>query len=142
KNTVYERNPGSAATYSTSPVIDWSSDYTYDMDGNLLKLNRIGGDVPPSVSTQWMDQLSYEYTPGTNQLVRISDSILSTVYKIDIHDDPSDGSIDYEYDENGQLIKDHSSGLSTIDWTRTGKVWRVYKTGGQQLHFTYDALGN
>ncbi|MBN2788266.1 MAG: hypothetical protein JXQ69_08095, partial [Paludibacteraceae bacterium] len=51
----------------------------------------------------------------------------------------------YEYDASGNLTKDVQEGISNIEWTVTGKVSKVTKTGDPdvlEILFAYDAMGN
>tara|TARA_R110002096_G_scaffold186511_2_gene365570 strand:- start:2303 stop:3634 length:1332 start_codon:yes stop_codon:yes gene_type:complete len=56
--------------------------------------------------------------------------------------DLANGTHLYYYDAIGNLTQDVAEGLSLIDWTLTNKVQQIQKTGGDEINFKYDALGN
>ncbi|WP_192347925.1 RHS repeat domain-containing protein [Algoriphagus sp. Y33] len=138
----YTINNGGNPTYTQTPLLAYASDYTYDPDGNLLKMKRMGGDVLPSVTTHLMDSLIYQYTDGTNKLKNLADLASASQYQIDIPAISLDTSSRYLYDANGNLVKDMVSGLDVIDWNHAGKVKHIKKQDGSRLFFSYDPLGN
>ncbi|WP_123955310.1 RHS repeat-associated core domain-containing protein [Flavobacterium cheongpyeongense] len=122
------------------------SNYSYDKNGNLATLNRadrLNGNVIP------MDQLSYKYNPGNNQLRRVNDAVGNGVFvapggtvndtSLDIDNQTEDEN--YVYDNIGQLTKDKQEGID-IDWRVDGKVKSVTKNNGTVISFEYDGLGN
>lgn len=139
--------PSATATALASGA--YNSDYRYDMDGNLLTLKRIGGPVPASmnggtaVSTHAMDDLKYHYTNGTNRLQSLADLETTTSYKIDVKNITVDtGAHRYQYDANGNMIKDVVADITNIEWNKLGKVKSVSRLDGSKLFFSYDPLGN
>ncbi|WP_124019464.1 DUF6443 domain-containing protein [Flavobacterium hydrophilum] len=122
------------------------SNYSYDKNGNLATLNRadrLNGNITP------MDQLSYTYNPGNNQLRRVNDAVGNGVFvapggtandtSLDIDNQTEDQN--YVYDNIGQLTKDKQEGID-IDWRVDGKVKSVTKNNGTVISFEYDGLGN
>ena len=123
----------------------WSN-YSYDRNGNLYNLNRaapLNGVITP------MDQLSYKYNTGNNQLKRVNDAVGNEVFvapggtandtSLDIDNQTEDEN--YVYDNIGQLKQDKQEGLN-IDWRVDGKVKSVTKNNGTVISFEYDGLGN
>ncbi|NMH85959.1 RHS repeat-associated core domain-containing protein [Flavivirga algicola] len=122
---------------------NYYADYSYDRNGNLKTLNR------KAHNGQDMDQLDYKYNntkenPLTgeitknNQLNYVTDAIGDAGFK-----DLVGQSVDnYEYDEIGQLTSDFSENITNIDWRVDGKVKSITKTGGVEIRFEYDGLGN
>ena len=121
----------------------WSN-YNYDRNGNLYNLNRaasLNGVITP------MDQLSYKYNTGNNQLRRVNDAVGNDVFtngtandtSLDIDNQTEDEN--YVYDNIGQLTKDKQEGID-IDWRVDGKVKSVTKNNGTVISFEYDGLGN
>ncbi len=114
RNYLNQATFGSA---SNNGVIDTGQEYlvsnlTYDQNGNLLSLDRnsaanLGGA---------MDQLSYNYKSGTNQLTHIDDTVIGNVDTDDIKDQQAGN---YEYNSIGQLIKNNDD----------------------QIRYTYNAYG-
>jgi len=102
----------------------------YDPNGNIQRYLRNGyGNV------LGMDSLNYAYTPGTNRLDHISDSVPSGNYTTDI--DKQD-TLNYGYDAIGDLTRDRQSGISNILWTVYGKIGTIQKTGST-ISYQYDA---
>ncbi len=89
-------------------------------------------------ASQVIDQLTYNYTPGTNRLQSVVDA-RGVVLSDDI------GSSSYTYDAIGNLNKDIGEEIDHINWTVSGKVREVVRDVGSQksdLRFYYDAMGN
>ncbi|HNA58327.1 MAG TPA: hypothetical protein PK511_09455 [Chitinophagales bacterium] len=113
----------------------WREDVTYDANGNILTYFRNG-------NTSTMDNLSYVYNTGNNQLKRVDDAVSSGTYSVDIDDQSG---TNYEYDALGNLVKDVAEEIDTILWTLTGKVDSISRTGAStkdELSFLYDPMGN
>ena len=87
-----------------------------------------------------MDNLTYNYYTGTNQLRQVNDPISSSNYSNDIDDQSYP--LNYVYDNIGNLIKDASTGITLIDWSISGKIRSIEKNSVVSLVFEYDALGN
>lgn len=118
-----------------NPTTDFGSNYNYDANGNITKLQR-NGFAAQSLA---MDNLTYHYNSNTNQLNRIDDSVPDDVYDSDLDDQ---GANNYRYDETGNLTKDVQEGISKIEWTVYGKVKQVIKANGERFEFIYDVMGN
>lgn len=94
-----------------------------------------------------LDQLQYNYNSSTNQLNYITDDISTTTSSSDLENQSLNN---YDYDSNGQLTKDESEGILTINWNAKGliKMVSIDDTEPQDgiadrsLEFKYDALGN
>lgn len=112
--------------------------YEYDKSGNLTSLQRLDG-----ASGQMMDQLSYNYINGKDQLSSVNDTVQADLFPHDI-DNQSTGN--YSYDEIGNLVADSAEGICHIQWYPNGKVKKIrrdYPTRERSdLYFEYDALGN
>ena len=143
--------------FTMSATKSYSSNYSYDRNGNLQKLNRTAPKTDGSIAQ--MDQLVYDYQAGTNKLALVKDKEVaqSGSFNNDLEDQLSQlaglginyditnqKTHNYVYDEIGQLIEDKTEGLK-IEWRVDGKVKRVVKnTGGNTITYTfeYDGLGN
>ncbi|MFH6996033.1 thrombospondin type 3 repeat-containing protein [Flavobacterium sp. FlaQc-48] len=129
---------------TNAPASGYQSNYSYDRNGNLTKLNR-WAPLSTGVITL-MDQLTYTYTTGKNKLRHVNDAVPNNVFtngaandtSLDIDNQTADN---YGYDDIGQLISDKQEGLK-IDWRIDGKVNRVTKNNGTIISFEYDGLGN
>ena len=92
----------------TSPII-------YDKNGNINSIVRKGHVVANPVSSNsshfgTMDNLAYVYDAG-NKLLKVTDAVnLSNTVKGQFNDGNKTGN-DYEYDPNGNMIKDLNKGI-------------------------------
>lgn len=147
------------------PTNNFAANYQYDANGNLMSLNRYNG------KGELMDQLSYHYrtreidgiTEQINQLSHVYDwgqGQKNAVYdytnrsynnfsaptagsgSLSNKDFISQKAANYDYDEIGNLIKDESEGILSIDWTLHGKVKRVVKADRSSVSYQYDGTGN
>ncbi|MDO5971995.1 GH-E family nuclease [Flavivirga aquimarina] len=133
--------------FNTSNNPNYSSDYSYDRNGNLNSLKR--STINDANQVVQMDELSYKYnntkenpltgeTSKNNQLNYVTDAVGDAGFN-DLDTQPVNN---YEYDEIGQLVSDNSENITNIDWRVDGKVASITKTGGIEIHFEYDGLGN
>ncbi|MFB3389843.1 thrombospondin type 3 repeat-containing protein [Flavobacterium sp. LAR06] len=136
----------SKSVLGTTIANSYESNYSFDRNGNLKTLFRT---APKNGVSTAMDQLTYAYNSGTNQLRRVNDAIANGVFS-NSATNPNDASLDidnqtaeenYQYDEIGQMIKDKQEGID-IDWRVDGKVKSVTKSNGTVISFQYDGLGN
>lgn len=125
------------------------TNYTYDGNGNIFKLNRNGAASKPR-----MDKLTYKYARGNNQLTLVTDPVSSSNYPLDpsvptaVHDFDSQVSY-YNYDRNGNMIEDGGADMF-VNWNVQGKVQSIIDTNGfpnstgqtKNIEFRYDPLGN
>ncbi len=86
-----------------------------------------------------MDNLRYTYKFGTNQLDHVKDAVSANNYSIDIDNQDT---LNYTYDQIGNLKKDKAEGIDTIIWTVYGKIAKIVKSNGIIINYTYDAAGN
>lgn len=120
-----------------TPINDYEESISYDPNGNIMGYLRNGttqGGRPLS-----MDNLSYTYKPSTNQLDHVSDAVPANNYSIDID---NQSTLNYTYDQIGNLSKDIAEGIDTILWTVYGKIDSIHKINGLGIKYTYDAAGN
>lgn len=71
----------------------------YDRNGNIKNYQRWGSD-----GNQVMDNLTYEYTPGTNRLRHVKDAVSNNLLFTGDVDNQIDDN--YTYDNSGNLIGD------------------------------------
>ena len=132
---TYGNINGSTSAYSTN--------YSYDKNGNLLTLQRYKDDGA------LMDDLTYHYDLTaenySNKLTHVTDAVGQV--SAEINDLPNQSANNYEYDATGRLIRDNSEGLTYI-WNSSNKISEIVpdNTGDedtQKVHmsFTYDANG-
>jgi len=92
-----------------------------------------------------MDNMTYTYKAGTNQLDKVVDAAQdAAASEYDKYKDIKQGQTtgNYTYDEIGNLISDRSEGITNITWTVYGKINSISKTDGTTINYTYDASGN
>ncbi len=109
--------------------------YNYDPNGNLLALNRNG-----DAANLNMDDFTYNYEAGRNRLTHVED-VYGNVTGNDLPNQPAGN---YRYDAMGNLVRDQSEEIASIEWDVRGKVRKVTRTANSQksdLEFFYDALG-
>jgi RHS repeat-associated protein len=121
-----------------TPSSMYGSTYSYDPNGNILSLQR------RNESGTLMDNLSYSYKGSGSgilyQLDKVEDAITSPAFSPDINSGQLTGN--YQYDQDGRLIKDDSAGLSNIMWNPDSKVKKITKSNNIVLEYLYDALGH
>ncbi|MAY21702.1 MAG: hypothetical protein CMC74_02880 [Flavobacteriaceae bacterium] len=135
------------------------SEYEFDRNGNLTTLlrNAFREDMPePSIEN--MDDFTYQYRSGTNQLLLVNDAVSGDPYTSDLEDQETQIGIPYDendleshnyvYDHIGQLVVDRTE-LLKIDWRTDGKINKVVKftdatfeNEEETIEFEYDGLGN
>ncbi len=105
-----------------NPLSDnFSTEYTYDWNGNLLSLQRKDetGDL--------MHNIRYNYTDTTKNR-------LSGISATGLH------SGTYQYDALGNLVRDNAEGL-TVGWNALGKVDTIRRNGNILTTFRYSPTG-
>ncbi len=106
-------------TSAWQPTSAYDANYIYDNAGNFTTLKRYGN------TGSIQDNLSYNYTAGTNRLSSISGSTSAA----------------YTYDSNGNEITDTHRGISFIIYSPDNLPVTVYMTSGQTLYYENDVFG-
>jgi RHS repeat-associated protein len=128
---------GNFAPTGTTPVSDYAERYGYDPNGNILNLSR---NATTGNSGQLaMDNMTYSYKAGTNQLDKVVDIAPDFAGYSDIKQGQANGN--YQYDAIGNLVGDAQAGITNITWSVYGKILSITKAAGT-LTYTYDANGN
>ena len=120
---------------------DYYEAFTFDMNGNIETAIRNGNLTG---THQYMDNMTYQYTAGTNKLDFVNDLglALSSDYDMDIDGGQTQGN--YQYDAIGNLISDVSEEIQNIEWNVQGKIVKITRTNTSNksdLEFLYDASG-
>ena len=140
--------------YSGSPEAwnNTNNDFTeggikYDANGNILNMVRYGA-LGSSSSPGMIDNLTYVYANSyvSNKIANITDAIPSattTSTDYDFKDGPATG-VDYEYDNNGSVTRDHNNKNISTTYTPLNKPSQrsFLSTSGDHTDFVYDAQGN
>ena len=133
-------NNGGTYDWSGTTVPDYRTAYSYDANGNISSLYRNGA----ANVNLGMDNLSYQYQSGTNQLQQVSDNVSYTANYSNDFDDMSGAGHTYTYDPIGNLNSDLSAEIQEIDWGLYGNVKKIVRTSGStkaDLEYTYDIDG-
>lgn len=108
----------------------------YDLNGNILKLQRKGKDGETSFGL--MDNLTYSYVG--NQLMSVNDAIETSPFE-DGFKEVSDTLNEYAYDANGSMTKDDNKGIILIRYNMLNLAEVIKKINGDSIVYTYDATG-
>ncbi len=129
----------SMTSFTPVKLDDYKERISYDPNGNILTYLRNGTkDGGKQVE---MDNLTYNYYTGNNQLKSINDNVNYTNnYAEDIDNQPN--ASNYSYDGIGNLKKDIAAGIDNISWTVYGKIASITKSDGTTINYSYDAAGN
>lgn len=137
----------------TKDKMNFTSNYTYDVNGNIKTQNQWG--VAPGTSPQQIDQLVYHYDivgdELTNKLSRIEELSASAANaKLGDFKNGSSGSgvQQYDYDKNANTIKDLNKEVG--DANTAGIQYNfmnlptlvTFKNTNKTIAYVYDAAGN
>jgi RHS repeat-associated protein len=127
-----------AADYSNGGASTMSFDVpliSYDLNGNILTLQRKGTDENDNVNVT-IDNLSYTYASG-NQLSKVTDSSGKTAgFK-----DGTNQTVEYTYDDNGNMKEDRNKGITSIEYNVLNLPKKVTYNASKYIEYTYDASG-
>ena len=126
------------AIYLESDVFNghFSSEYSYDYMGNMLTLKRYG--LQDNSSYGLVDDLSFTY--NGNQLIKADDAFSGPYYAGAFHfRDGADEDLEYEYDENGSMVKDLNKNISSIQYNSLNLPTGITYSDGRSAAYIYDA---
>ena len=135
----------------TEPGGNFSTQYQYDLHGNITCLKRKGlvkngfimGESNLTITAYGIvDKLTMGY--NGNQLITVSDSIPeSTNRGVDsFFIDNVNDSEEYTYDANGNTTSDKNKGISEIVYNELNLPQSIYFNDGHITEYLYDADGN
>jgi RHS repeat-associated protein len=129
------------ATNSFNPVVmeAYKERVSYDANGNIKTYLRNG-----DVARLSMDNMTYDYKAGNNQLDKVVDAAADETTQYEKYKDikQGQGNGNYIYDKIGNLISDISEGITNIEWTVYGKIAAITKSNGTSIQYNYDPSGN
>jgi len=133
------------STNFTNATVNYNvSGLSYDANGNILKMNQYG--LKTTGSSAIIDQLTYNYTAGTNRLLNVVDSANDNSSTLgDFKYAPvtkTTTTVDYTYDANGNMITDANKKISSIAYNYLNLPSVIRITGKGSIYYTYDATGN
>ncbi|MBQ0148098.1 MAG: hypothetical protein KBS93_06590 [Flavobacteriaceae bacterium] len=114
---------------------------TYDKNGNIQSLVRYGSNETQPIL---IDQLSYKYANKENQLSEFSNRLNRVTDSSNNTNGFSDGNtngLDYDYDVNGNLIKDLNKGITNIVYNYLNLPTEVIWNSTKKIKYDYDATG-
>lgn len=116
------------------------SNLTYDSMGNILTLTRDGHLNEAATNFGVMDNLTYTYYNGGNQLKRVSETVAQAVG----FTKNSTTGTDYTYDANGNMITDNNKGITGIIYNHLNLPEQTTvnnSTTSGNISYIYDATG-
>ena len=106
--------------------------------GNILSLKRNG--LQDGGTYGLIDNLTYTYQG--NQVVKIDDQVEDPTYKgVFNFKDGANEEIEYEYDKNGNLVKDLNKNISKIEYNLLNLPSKITFGNGKTITYVYDASG-
>ncbi len=116
------------------------SGISYDKNSNIIDMTRQGMTNTTSKTFGAIDQLTYNYKPGSNLLQNVADGITGNDDVGDFGDQTH--TEDYDYAPDGSLQVDRNKGITSIVYNDLGLPSIVSFTGNKTIAYVYDAAGN
>lgn len=122
---------------------DWQGNYdeslSYDKMGNVQSLLRSG--LLDDGSYGLIDNLSYNY--HGNLLLKVDDAAVGPYYQGAFHFvDGADEAVEYEYDANGNMVRDLNKGIISISYDLNNQPRKIEYNDGRNVSYLYDAEGS
>ncbi|SHM44419.1 DUF6443 domain-containing protein [Flavobacterium chilense] len=138
KNYTYSYDDLNRLTLATDGSVNNAGRYneslSYDKNGNITNLVRLGHRDPNATQFGYMDILTYSYTG--NKLDKVNDSSGST----EGFKDGANLPVEYSYDFNGNMKTDANKGITAISYNHLNLPTSV-SIGGGTINYVYDAAG-
>lgn len=127
----------SVITGGRAPINDRgskSTQYSYDLNGNLMSLYRGSDDTEP------LDRVTF--SRSGNKVIRAYDDAEFEELATDgTFRDGSDSRIEYTWDANGNMTSDLNSRISKITYSHLNLPLEVTMTDGRRIVYIHDANG-
>ena len=118
---------------------NYDESLSYDKMGNVQSLLRSG--LLDDGSYGLIDNLSYNY--HGNQLLKVDDAAVGPYYQGAFHFvDGADEAVEYEYDANGNLVRDLNKCISSISYDLNNQPRKIEYNDGRNVSYLYDAEGS
>ena len=118
---------------------NYDESLSYDKMGNVQSLLRSG--LLDDGSYGLIDNLSYSY--HGNQLLKVDDAANGPYYQGAFHFvDGADEAVEYEYDANGNMVRDLNKGIISISYDLNNQPRKIEYNDGRNASYVYDAEGN
>ena len=118
---------------------NYDESLSYDKMGNVQSLLRSG--LLDDGSYGLIDNLSYNY--HGNQLLKVDDAAVGPYYQGAFHFvDGADEAVEYEYDANGNMVRDLNKCISSISYDLNNQPRKIEYNDGRNVSYLYDAEGS
>jgi RHS repeat-associated protein len=114
------------------------SNITYDLNGNILKMNQVGWD-PVTNAVVGIDRLTYTYANASNRLIKVLDA--GAASSLPDFKDGVNVTKEYDYDVNGNMVKDLNKKIPSITYNYLNKPAEIDVTNKGKIQYFYDASG-
>ncbi|MCC6185556.1 MAG: RHS repeat-associated core domain-containing protein, partial [Chitinophagaceae bacterium] len=141
---AYRGFNSTANTWNIIATDHYREQINYDANGNIKTYKRNGDAGRYNAAGTGMDNMTYFYKPGTNQLDKVVDAAAdASPQTYNQYNDIKQGQLNgnYQYDDNGNLTADAKEGVTDVVWNVYGKIASLKKDGAS-ITYTYDASGN
>lgn len=138
RNYTYTYDNLNRLTRAVDNINRYNEDITYDKNGNILTLARLGNTDKDATQFGVMDNLVYSYDNG-NKLQKVEDLEPSA----EGFNNGSSIATEYTYDNNGNLKTDENKKIRDIKYNHLNlpTLITLTRNGTASIHYVYDALG-
>ncbi|QSW87973.1 RHS repeat protein [Flavobacterium endoglycinae] len=113
----------------------YNESLSYDKNGNIMSILRLGNTNVTATTFGTMDNLTYTYDTG-NKLTKVEDTSGST----EGFNNGSSTTIEYTYDSNGNMKTDANKKITAVSYNHLNLPTSVTINGGT-INYVYDASG-
>ncbi|WP_276381600.1 DUF6443 domain-containing protein [Flavobacterium sp. H4147] len=124
-----------ATDNSTLNAGRYNESLSYDKNGNIMSILRLGNTNATATTFGTMDNLTYTYDTG-NKLTKVEDTSGST----EGFNNGSSATIEYTYDSNGNMKTDANKKITAVSYNHLNLPTSVTINGGT-INYVYDASG-
>ncbi|WP_199119244.1 DUF6443 domain-containing protein [Pedobacter sp. ASV28] len=134
-------NQYTSASFNKTALVDFSvSSMSYDRNGNILNMTQHGLKL---ASSAILDSLVYGYESSSNKLSYVTDKANDANTQLgDFKEINNNTTVDYGYDDNGNLSLDNNKAISSITYNHLNLTAVIHVLGKGNIRYTYDAWGN
>jgi RHS repeat-associated protein len=127
----------------TSPVTNmYNEKMSYDKNGNIQTMERNGDYDSDIYGEVKIDDLTYSYdTRKKNQLMKVTDGTNSPKGFKDDSNGTNDTTDDYDYDVNGNMVRDDNKSIDSISYNHLNLPIRIIFASGDEIKYLYNAAG-
>ncbi|MFC5981224.1 DUF6443 domain-containing protein, partial [Flavobacterium salmonis] len=136
RSYLYSYDAMNRLTAATDNLGRYNENPTYDKNGNIMRMLRNGNTIPNTPNYGTIDNLAYTYDDG-NRLQKVEDSSANIQ---GFTNGNSAASFDYDYDDNGNMIRDANKGITAISYNHLNLPVQVTLSAGN-INYKYDATG-